>query len=530
MSTIPLPALDVRAQQQSPMQTYLQAQQILGQQTENQVQQAQLTGVQQENQQRALQLQDAQTLRALAPQHVVKDADGNVTGFDTNGLLQDAAAKGVNPQTINTMRLNYADTVSKLASADQQVRANEQAKNKALFETLESVRSIQDPAQRQAALTGALPNLQKLGVDTSQIPKNQPLTDDMLTQAEAGLGMHSQAISDAKTLSDTVKNNADALLANMEAKEKGSPLTKMENDPTMFSGDKLPASMAYLQSKVNDPDPVTAARAARLLSTAKIAQRTQLAMDASKKASEQAITEGDPNAAARLLVSGTVSPAQIISSRRPDFAQKAFTKAQQMQPGWNAQKADADFKVASSPQQVAFFGSAKSLTDPGGTLDQLKAAGADIPGGKIPVFNSIADAIRASTGSGPIAKYASIALGVADDYAKVMGGGQGSDTARTQALQLISAKQSPEQRAGSIEGIRGAVSSQARSRIGNNTVLQKMYGDNLMNTGAAAPPQSGAPAKTPSGPPTGATHTAMGSDGKLHWTDSTGTKDFGVKQ
>lgn len=34
----------------------------------------------------------------------------------------------------------------------------------------------------------------------------------------------------------------------------------------------------------------------------------------------------------------------------------------------------------------------------------------------------------------------------------------------------------------------------------------------------------------PSGPPQGATHTAMGSDGKLHWTDQTGTKDYGVKQ
>jgi hypothetical protein len=520
MSTIPLPAMGVNTQGPSPLDVYSKAQQIIGQQTANQERQAQLVGTQQENQQRALSLQDQQTLRALAPNHVIKDTSGNVTGFDTEGFLNDAAGKQVNPSTLNSLRLNYADTVSKLASADSQVRANEQAKNKALYETLESVRGIQDPAQRQSALAGALPNLKKLGVDTTKIPTNQPLTDDMLTSAEAGLGMHAQAITDAKTLSETVKNTADAQLANMEAQEKGSPLTKMENDPTMFAGDKLPASMAYLQSKVNDPNPATATRATRLLSTAQVAQKTQLAMDASKKATDQAIQDGDPNAAAKLLIDGTVAPSQLISSRKPEFAQKAFTAAQQMQPGWNAQKADADFKVASSPQQVAFFGSAKSLTDPGGTLDQLKAAGDDIPGGKIPVFNSIADAIRASTGSGPIAKYASIALGVADDYSKVMGGGQGSDTSRTQALQLISAKQSPEQRAASIEGIRGAVGSQASSRIGNNAVLQKMYGGNLANAGA----------QTPSGPPPGATHTAKGSDGKLHWTDSTGTKDFGVKQ
>lgn len=499
--------------QPSLVDTYAKIQDILGAQQERQLRGVQLA-------QGQLSLQDQQTLRAIAPQHVTKDSSGNVTGFDTEGLLQDAAAKGVNPQTINQMRLQYADSVSKMAQANEATRNNELAKNKAAYEALESVRSVQDPAARQQAYRQAIPNLQKLGVDTSQYPQQVP-DDSGLNTFEAHLGMHAQSLADAKTLSDTVKNNADALLANMEAKEKGSPLTKMENDPTMFAGDKLPASMAFLKIKVNDPDPATASRAARLLSTAQVAQKTQLAMDAAKKATDQAIQDGDPNAAAKLLVDGTVAPSQIISSRKPEFAQKAFSAAAQLQPGWDARKAEADFKVASSPAQVAFFGSAKSLTDKGGTLDQLKAAGDDIPGGKIPVFNSIADAIKASTGSGPIAKYASIALGVADDYSKVMGGGQGSDTSRTQALQLISAKQSPEQRAASIEGIRGAVGSQTNSRIGNNAVMQKMYGGSV---NVSAPP-----AKV-SGPPPGATHTAMGSDGKLHWTDQTGTKDFGVKQ
>ena len=523
MGDIPLPALLARPPEQPDpvggLERILAIKSLLGQEKTQQLQQ---TGMEQENQQRGLALQDQQTLRAIAPNHVTKDANGNVTGFDTEGFLNEAAGKQVNPNTLNEMRLKYADATAKLASASEQVRTNEQAKNKAMFETLESVRNVQDPQQRQAALQQALPSLKTQGVDTSQIPVNQPISDDMINVFEAHLGQHAQAIADAKTLSDTVKNNADAQLKNMEAKEKGSPLTKMENDPTMFAGDKLPASMAYLQSKVNDPDPATASRASRLLSTAKVAQKTQLAMKASEKATDQAIQDGDPNAAAKLLVDGTVAPSQIISSRKPEFAQKAFTAAAQMRPGWDARKAEADFKVASSPAQVAFFGSAKSLTDPGGTLDQLKAAGNDIPGGKIPVFNSIADAIKASTGSGPIAKYASIALGVADDYSKVMGGGSGSDTSRTQALQLISAKQSPEQRAASIEGIRGAVGSQANSRIGNNAVMQKMYG------GSVATPT---PAKTASGPPPGATHTVLNrADGKMHWTDAQNSRDYGVAQ
>jgi hypothetical protein len=210
-----------------------------------------------------------------------------------------------------------------------------------------------------------------------------------------------------------------------------------------------------------------------------------------KKAAEQAITDGDPRAAAQLLVNGVVAPSQIASSRKPAFTQQAFTAATQMQPGWNAQKADADFNVAKSPANVAFFGSAKSLTDKGGTLDQLADAAKDIPENQIPVFNSVADVWKAATGSGPVAKYASILIGVTDDYSKVMGGGQGSDASRNQAIGLVPLKASPEQRAAAIEGIRGAVGSQVNSRIGGNPVLKQMYGNAAPSANAGAVSASG---------------------------------------
>jgi hypothetical protein len=52
-------------------------------------------------------------------------------------------------------------------------------------------------------------------------------------------------------------------------------------------------------------------------------------------------------------------------------------------------------------------------------------------------------------------------------------------------------------------------------REGNVTTLDKVAAKPTTAPKAAQPP--------------GATHTAMGSDGKLHWTDAAGTKDFGVK-
>ncbi|MFC5861097.1 hypothetical protein ACFPT7_02200 [Acidicapsa dinghuensis] len=220
----------------------------------------------------------------------------------------------------------------------------------------------------------------------------------------------------------------------------------------------------------------------------------------------QALSQGDPNAAAQLLINGDATLSELKArGATPDFIANTLATAHQLSNGqYNAQRADADFQVAKSPANVAFFGSAKSLTDRGGTLDQLAAAAKDLPGGHFPALNSIADWERVATGDGPIAKAASLALGVADDYSKVMGGGQGSDTSRLQALNLLKLSQSPDQRAGGIEGIRGAVNSQKVSRIGNNPILQRMYGDAQP---AAAQPASARPAAGSAQPTVGTVKT-----------------------
>lgn len=219
--------------------------------------------------------------------------------------------------------------------------------------------------------------------------------------------------------------------------------------------------------------------AAKAGAEAKARQPYELALAAQR----QALSQGDPNAAAQLLVDGDATLSELKArGSTPEFISRTLHAAHQLSGGtYNAQQADAAFNVAKSPTNVAFFGSAKSLTDKGGTLDQLADAGKALPQAQMPVFNSIADWEKAATGSGPIAHYAATALGVADDYAKVMGGGQGSDTSRLAALNIIAAKQSPEQRAAAIQGIRNAVNSQTVSRIGNNKILGRMYGDIVQN-------------------------------------------------
>jgi len=215
----------------------------------------------------------------------------------------------------------------------------------------------------------------------------------------------------------------------------------------------------------------------------------------------QALSQGDPKAAAQLLISGDATLSELKArGATPDFIANTLNAAHQLSGGqYNAQAADAQYDVAKSPTNVAFFGSAKSLTDKGGTLDQLAQAGKLIPQSQVKALNSIADWEKAATSNGPLSHYASTALGVADDYSKVMGGGQGSDTSRLQALNLIKANGGPDARAGAIEGIRGAVGSQLQSRIGSNPVLGRMYGTPQAQGGAQASPAVGTTKTFPNG-------------------------------
>jgi hypothetical protein len=404
---------------------------------------------------------------------------GFTPGFDPVKMMRSLVSKGVLPEDARAQAAGLLELSKNLSMKTKDDLSNYKESHQQLANLLGPITNMEPEEQgpaldavKQKVQSGAIP-----GLDPRDIALLQQADPTHLQPVINLTGVGSDIADFHKKNLDVQSVAADVWKKELENDQTANPLLKMQLNPTeAFSGDKLPASLAYLQTQAKSSDPKTATLATQLLGVANTSKNVELAIDKSKKQAAQSVQDGDPNAAGQLLVDGTVAPSQIISARKPEFAQKAFSAAAQLQPGWDARKAEADFKVASSPQQVAFFGSAKSLTDKGGTLDQLAAAGKDIPEGQIPIFNTVADAIKASTGSGPIAKYAAVALGVADDYSKVMGGGQGSDTMRTQALNLISAKQSPEQRAASIEGIRGAVSSQTNSRIGNNSVLQKMYG------------------------------------------------------
>lgn len=324
-------------------------------------------------------------------------------------------------------------------------------------------------------------------------------------QTNAALGFYNpdpseQTLAQYQNYLDTAKSappspDRDATVAKLQAVVSRTQGT-LDAVNTRDNANKAAAAQSLI--------PVEAQKAAAVA-------KAQLPYELAKTKAEQAVKDGDPAAAGQLLASGDVAPSQIISARNPAFAQQAFNAAKKADPNWNAQQAEGYFKAAGTPANVTFFGSAKSLTDKGGTLDQLATNYKDLPNGQIPALNKVADWTTAAAGSGATAKFAQTAIGVADDYAKVMGGGQGSDSARNEVLKSFSMAHSPSAMAGAIQAARDAVASQTTSRIGSNPVMKRMYGDVAQPSAPKVVPAGAIPGRDAQGNIIG----YKGADGKV---------------
>lgn len=503
MGTIPAPdifhdASEIAQAPQNAMAEYARVA-ALNQQTQQSAAMAPLQRQQAQQQIQAQQRQFAdqdaltKTITQYDPQkHTLADIPKLITQNGGSGQAALQAQQGLLAQKKNLLTLN-----------DDQFA--QQQKLSDLAQGVHDEVTSAKPEEKQAVYTQGLQRLGAAGMDVSKEPPQYP-GDDVFSQHLAPIQLHSAIVADAAKQREADQNAAKARNENAQAahqeflnklteNSKPGDFDKQVDGLVPPTGAEGQAQNQFVKAQVNaalsrgDVDGakkfIEQAYQNQLGIQKDVAVATNPAMQNAKvavaqriKLAEQAITQGDPAAAGKLLADGSVTLSELKSrGTTPEFIVQATNAAQQINPNFNPQKAEADLSVAKSPASVAFFGSAKSLTDKGGTLDQLKEAAKDIPEGRIPVFNSIADVAEAATGSGPIAKYASILLGVSDDYSKVMGGGQGSDTSRTQALKLVPANASPQARDAAIEGIRGAVGSQINSRIGNNAVMKRMYGD-----------------------------------------------------
>lgn len=454
-------------------------------------------GMQQENQQRAIQLQQAQQGQQDQAAFRAAMQDPSFQGKTIGDVADHLAKTGKISQTAWT-QAKKADLEQRqtLATLDKDQLANMDAAHKQTQKLYDSVMDLPDDqlaAQwpQIAQQYDAIPGNNKQPMDP-----NQPLTKQQLQQFGPLISMQRVYLDEAterqKKQADLAKTTAQTAGEEAKnafyAKNGGAPGVPLEAQNQADWLQRHPGKTAADYAVSIAGAKAGAEESARLPGEMALARQ------------RQALSQGDPKAAAQLLVDGDATLSELKSrGATPEFIARTLYTAKQLSGGqYNAQSAEAQFNVAKSPANTAFFGSAKSLTDKGGTLDQLAEAGKSIPQSDITALNTVADWQKASTGNGPLAHYAATALGVADDYAKVMGGGQGSDTSRAQALHLIQANAGPDARAGALKGIRGAVDSQVNSRIGNNGVMKRMYGSPA-NASASASPAQGVTVTAPNG-------------------------------
>jgi len=296
-----------------------------------------------------------------------------------------------------------------------------------------------------------------------------------------------------------------------EAAAANSPVAKLSTPEALAT----PGAAQAIQAKIDDPNTAAAdiPRLQALIPRAKLAQTNALAFEAAKARQTEAITNGDPKAAGALLQSGLVSPQELISSRKPEFAQQAFDEAIRLGGGvkgpdgkwtggnWSAVGAESQYEYAKNPKTQNTLNLLSTMQAPNGSIDIAKKQFATIPD-KIneDTFNKIMNGTLTEVGQTPVTNFKAAMTSLADEYAQVLQGGAATETTLNQAKDLIKAAYSKEQGAGAFDVISQDMAARQKGMIRDNPALMKMY------------PQAGTqPAVQP---PPGATHEVKDAQGK----------------
>jgi hypothetical protein len=272
----------------------------------------------------------------------------------------------------------------------------------------------------------------------------------------------------------TGQQKADKIQTERNASD---PLYKLENDPAQMEGEKSSPAIALLQNKIgSEKDPKQLVREVRLMGQARQAHKDWLDDTQSKENASQMAKQGTPEAAGALLWSGSMTLADLKARGttpkfQVDATNAANALAQKEGKTYNASDEIVGEKAMSNVTNQTFYGSAGSLLHQGGLLDQLATQGAALKASPFPRINTWDNFVKHETGSPAQAAFKQTLIGVADDYGKVLGGGQATDAALNRLVDSFTAAQNDSQRAASIAAARDALKSQVRSRVGSNRYI-----------------------------------------------------------
>ena len=392
------------------------------------------------------------------------------------------------PDLINESHLKVSGEAQAQAITGADFAAAHGGMDPTIFQTAISAKT---PASGQTGAAGSwfhtnaqqqLDNATKiLGADDPYIKQLQTTLAN--PQATAGdlYNATTRVQAQQKQQSDVQKQIAekDTAMAN-------SPVGKLSTPEALAA----PGSQAAIQAKIDDPAtaPTDVARLKTLLPRAAMAQKNVADLDAAKERMKQFITDGDPKAAGALLQSGLVSPQELISSRKPQFAQAAFDEAIRLGGGtkgadgkwtggtWSAVKAESQYEYAKNPKTQNTLNLLSTMQAPGGSIDIAKKEFDNIPG-KVDekTFNKIITGGITEFGGKSVTNFQAAMTSLADEYAQVLQGGAATETTLKQAKDLIQAAYTQNQGAGAFDVIQRDMAARQKGMIRDNPALNTMY-------------------------------------------------------
>jgi len=135
-----------------------------------------------------------------------------------------------------------------------------------------------------------------------------------------------------------------------------------------------------------------------------------------------------------------------------------------------------DWDYAKNTRVKDTLGNIRSLNEPNGALDVTERAAQKLPQLDSQTINKVFSRVKTEFGNPDITAFQTSLLDFADLYAKIMGGGVGTDTSRQQALDLLKDAYSKHQLDSAFDIINQDLNARARGVIGRNRYLFKEYG------------------------------------------------------
>jgi hypothetical protein len=186
----------------------------------------------------------------------------------------------------------------------------------------------------------------------------------------------------------------------------------------------------------------------------------------------------DINNAAELLATANEDPSQL--SKRAKGYQKTidaaadYSWAKYGKP-WSPADAQSEYKYATTSQNQNVLKLINGVVEPNGALEIAQKAAQGLTGFDNQTLNKVFNTAKAEFGDAKITDFHTAMLGLADEYSKIMGGGNASDTGRQQALDLLKDAYSKGQMAGAVAIIKKDIAARQKAIIGNNRYLQRQY-------------------------------------------------------